>query len=186
MANPPIEPTPKQPEIEQPAVPEMPKASVEPTKPFDIGAGQVTAGMQMAMKHYLQSGMPKEWKETATGEEITATTGKDSDPPAGAKSAEEVTLTAMRGGQVVGKESFAVVEHSTESMTIYSVYSKPGNQPLTNLDTSEVRRIPDNLGALMREDPALGRKLYHSLIVGMAMNMMRQMRTKAGKLFKPS
>ena len=184
MANPPIEPTPKQPDIEQPGTPEMPKVEGEAAKPFDLGASQVSAGMQLAMQHYLKGGLPSKWKDAQTGEDFQATTESDPNPPKGTKNAQLVTITAMRNGHETGKTTFTLVETNSENMTAYSVYNKPGNEPLTNFDTTKIKRVPNNLGALMREDPKLGGKLYHALIIGMAMNMMRQMRKKQANLFK--
>jgi len=183
MANPPIDPSPKQPDIEQTGAPEMPKIEGETAKPFDLGT-QVSAGMQLAMKHYLKEGLPAKWKDAQTGEEFQATRAKDSNPPQGAKDAQLVTITAMRNGKEAGRTTFTLVEKNSENARAYSVYNKPGNEPMTSLDQTQIKRVPNNLGALMREDPQLGGKLYHALIIGMAMNMMRQMRKKQGSLFK--
>lgn len=188
MANPPIDPSPKQPDIEQPGAPEMPKIEGETAKPFNLGApkapAQIPAGMQLAMKQYLKEGLPAKWKDSQTGEEFQSITAKDPNPPAGAKNAQLVTITAMRNGKESGRTTFTLVETNSASARAYSVYNKPGNEPMTSLDSTQIKRVPNNLGALMREDPQLGGKLYHALITGMAMNMMRQMRKKQGSLFK--
>lgn len=183
MANPPIDPSPKQPSIEQPGAPKMPQIEGETAKPFDLGT-QASAGMQVAMKQYLKEGLPAKWKDAQTGEEFQAATAKDPNPPQGVKNAQLVTITAMRNGEEAGKTTFTLVERNTENMRAYSVYNKPGNEPMTSLDRTQIKSVPNNLGALMREDPQLGGKLYHALITGMAMNMMRQMRKKQGSLFK--